>query len=225
MKALLVLLCTLAAMAGVTASAGEAQLPDAQSASASTAEDEWRFRVFLDDKEIGQHDFRLETQGRSRLLRSTADFEYKLLFVKLYEYQHENNEVWQGDCLARIESRTDANGKPFAVSGERREDAFVVQGNAGQATLPPCVMSFAYWNPEFLKQTRLLNSQNGEFLDVQVSAPVAEELRIRGESRSVLRYDLVAGPLRMQLWYSEDHQWLGLESEAEGGRTLRYELL
>ena len=225
MKRFLVLLGMLAPMAGATVYAGEAQLPEMQTAGVSTAKAEWRFRVFLDDKEIGQHDFHLETQGRSRLLRSTADFEYKLLFVKLYEYQHENDEVWQGDCLARIESRTDANGKPFAVSGERLEDAFVVQGNAGQATLPPCVMSFAYWNPEFLKQTRLLNSQNGEYLDVQVSAPVTDELDIRGENRSVLRYDLVAGPLRMQLWYSEDHQWLGLQSEAEGGRTLRYVLL
>jgi hypothetical protein len=225
MKRLLVLLCMLVPMAGVTASAGEARPPEVRSADVTTAKGEWRFRVFLDDKEIGQHDFRLETQGRSRLLRSTADFEYKLLFVKLYEYQHENNEVWLGDCLARIESQTDANGKPFAVSGERWENSFVVQGNAGQATLPSCVMSFAYWNPEFLKKTRLLNSQNGEFLDVQVSAPVADELDIRGESRSVLRYDLVAGPLRMQLWYSQDHEWLGLESEAEGGRTLRYVLL
>jgi hypothetical protein len=67
-------------------------------------EGEWRFRVFLDEKEIGSHDFYLEQQGSTRLLRTLADFEYKLMFVTLYDYQHRNSEVWQGDCLSRIES-------------------------------------------------------------------------------------------------------------------------
>ena len=60
-----------------------------------SAQKEWRFRVFLDEKEIGYHDFYLEEEGSQRLLRSIAEFEYKLLFVKLYEYQHDNSEVWQ----------------------------------------------------------------------------------------------------------------------------------
>jgi hypothetical protein len=186
---------------------------------------EWRFRVFLDEKEIGYHDFYLEEEGSQRVLRSTAEFEYKLLFVKLYEYQHDNSEVWQDNCLKQIESSTDANGKPFAVSGQRQEGEFVVQSNRGESSLPSCVMSFAYWNPDFLLQTHLLNTQNGEFLPVEVSLPVYDPLNIRGETRDAWRYELVAGKLQLDLWYSDDNQWLGLASEAEGGRTLRYELL
>jgi len=189
------------------------------------AQGEWRFRVYLDDKEIGSHDFFLEQQGALRVLRSAADFEYRLLFVKLYEYQHVNRETWQGDCLSSIESSTDANGKPYAVLGQRAEGAFIVESDEGEALLPSCVMSFAYWNPEFLKQTHLLNSQNGEYLEVDVSAPVTEELRVRGELHRAIRYRLTAGDLELELWYSEDQKWLGLSSETEGGRTLRYELM
>lgn len=186
---------------------------------------EWRFQVFLDDREIGYHHFFLEEEGETRRLRSVADFEYTLMLVKLYEYQHQNEEVWHGDCLARIESSTDANGKPYAVSGELQSDAFVVQGSKGEATLPSCIMSFAYWNPEFLKQRSLLNTQNGEYLDVQVSPAVPEELEIQGRKRPAFRYELASGPMRIQLWYSADREWLGLESSARGGRTLRYVLL
>lgn len=189
------------------------------------AEQEWRFRVFLDDKEIGYHEFLLEDNGAHRVLKSTAEFEYKLLFVKLYEYQHDNSEIWQGNCLQRIESSTDANGKPYSVTGERQEYHFAVQSNQGEATLPPCVMSFAYWNPDFLQQTHLLNSQDGEYLAVDVSQPVYDPLPVRGETIDAWRYELSAGKLQMELWYSKDHQWLGLASQAEGGRTLRYELL
>lgn len=189
------------------------------------SEGEWRFRVFLDDKEIGRHDFYLEQQGSNRVLHTAAEFEYKLLFVKLYEYQHENREVWRGDCLEQIASTTDANGKPFRVRGEQEGNGFAVEAAKGEARLPACVMTFAYWNHDFLKQTHLLNSQDGEFLEVAVSPPVLEELQVRGKPTPAWRYHLAAGPLKLELWYSEDYQWLGLASTTESGRILRYELL
>jgi len=186
---------------------------------------EWRFRVYLDDKEIGYHHFFLAGEGATQSVRSIADFEYKLLFVKLYEYQHQNAEHWHGDCLQSIESSTDANGKPFTVSGRMQSGGFLVRGNAGEAMLPSCVMSFAYWNPRFLEQGQLLNSQNGEYLDIETSPPVMEKLKVRGELQEAWRYRLEAGDLNLELWYSTDLEWLGLASTTEGGRILRYELL
>jgi hypothetical protein len=54
---------------------------------------------------------------------------------------------------------------------------------------------------------------------------VLEELQVRGKPTPAWRYHLAAGPLRLELWYSEDYQWLGLASMTESGRILRYELL
>ena len=86
-------------------------------------------------------------------------------------------------------------------------------------------MTFAYWNPVFLKQAKLLNSQDGKYVAVDVSGPVADELIVRGEPQASRRYRLVAGEIDMQLWYSLDDEWLALESKTEGDRLLRYELL
>jgi Domain of unknown function (DUF6134) len=185
----------------------------------------WRFRVFLDDREIGYHHYYLAVKGDVRRVRSVAAFEYRLLFVKLYGYEHENVETWSGDCLQRIDSQTDANGKPYAVVGRRRAGGFRVDGSAGSADLPDCVMSFAYWNPALLDQERLLNTQNGGYVDVQVSPPVAETLEVHGETIPARRYHLEAGELSLDLWYSTDNRWLALESEVQGGRKLRYELM
>jgi len=185
----------------------------------------WRFRVWLDDKEIGYHNFYLVENGDISQLHSEAEFEYKLLFVKLYEYEHENRETWKGDCLQSIESSTDANGKPYSVSGHARTGEFELAGSKGTETLPECVMSFAYWNPAFLKQDYLINTQDGEYLDVEISEPVLEQREVRGELLPSWRYSLEAGPLKLDLWYSTNDEWLALESEARGGRTLRYELL
>jgi hypothetical protein len=195
------------------------------SVTTMAAEQEWRFRVFLDDKEIGTHDYRLRQNDGQWQLRSEASFEYRLLFVKLYDYQHENVENWSGDCLTGIESRTDANGKPFWVSGELRDDRFVLSGSSGELELPPCTMSFAYWKPEFLQQQQLINTQNGEVVDVQVSGPEQVELEVRGKIQPAWRYELQAGEMNIELWYSDELEWLALESDARGGRRLRYVLL
>ena len=170
-------------------------------------EQAWRFRVFLDDREIGYHDFRVRERDGFQLLETEASFEYKLLFLTLYEYAHKNTEVWNGNCLEEIESFTDANGDPHEISGALTEHGFLLEKSDGQARLPDCIMSFAYWNPAFLEQDRLLNSQNGEFVDVDVSTAERVSLKVRGSVRPALRYRLEA-------------EGLGI-----GGRKLRYELI
>jgi len=196
-----------------------------QAGATLAAQQEWRFRVFLDDKEIGYHDFVLEEAGEGLTLQSEASFEYRLMFVKLYGYTHENTENWNDGCLTAIESKTDANGQPYEVSGKLRGDSFILDGARGTVELPPCNMSFAYWNPAFLKQERLINTQNGEVLDVEISEPERVEIEVRGVLQPALRYRLEAGEMKIELWYSENHEWLALESEARGGRRLRYQLL
>ena len=193
--------------------------------SASAAEQEWRFRVFLDNKEIGTHDFVIQQREDGLRVKSQADFEYKLLFVKLYDYKHETVETWSGNCLTSIESRTDANGKQYEVSGVLEHDRFVLRGSSGVEELPLCNMTFAYWNPAFLEQDRLINVQNGDMVDVEVSAPERVEIMVRGSLRKAFRCRLQAGEMEIELWYSENNEWLALESEARGGRRLRYELI
>lgn len=194
------------------------------SASAMTDAKEWRFQVYLDDKEIGFHEFEFNQSKDQALLHSQASFEYRLLFVKLYQYRHENTETWQGECLTGIKSRTDANGEAFGVFGQLKDDVLVLEGNDGVTELPGCHMSFAYWNPAFLKQKQLINAQNGELVDVEFSEPEPVEIVVRGIHQPAWRYQLRARDMEITLWYSHSNEWLALESEASGGRRLRYVL-
>lgn len=194
-------------------------------AAGEATEREWRFRVYLDDKKIGHHDFKLREQGGVRLLETEANFKYRVLFMTLYHYEHRNVETWRGDCLTRIESQTDANGSPYAIEGSLDADRFLLRRGEQSTELPACIMSFAYWNPTFLQRQSLLNAQNGELVDVEVGEPERVEVQIRGNLQTALRYRLETEGRGMALYYSESLEWLALEAEAEGGRTLRYELI
>jgi len=193
-------------------------------ASASTSAGEWRFRVFLDNDEIGYHHFRLENLGTDQQLISKARYNVKFLYITVYDYAHDSRERWQGNCLRQINANTQDNGEALAVRGVRDGKGFVVNGSRGQATLPSCVMTFAYWNPDLLGQSRLLNVQTGEFLDVRVRTLGEETISVRGSAMRALRYALETRDFRIDLWYSPNREWLALESRTDGGRTIRYQI-
>jgi len=196
------------------------------SVAASAGQDrEWSFRVLLDGKPVGSQHFTLSNEDGLTRLETVADFKVKFLFATVYRYLHRNEETWDGDCLAEIKSTTDANGKPYSVVGQKREDFFEVIGEDSTEKLPACVSTFAYWNPDFLQHSRLLNTQNGEYLEVEVSEAIPDFRFVRGSRVPALQYELKAGDLDLTLWYSTENEWLALESKTKGDRVLTYELL
>jgi hypothetical protein len=181
----------------------------ALSGSANAAE--WNFRALLDDKPIGTHSFKLDTRGDDRTLRSTASFAVKLLGLTVYHYRHTATEQWRGDCLNEIDAATDDDGKPSKV-------------HLAADALKPCTMSFAYWNPLIQSQTRLLNAQTGRLEAVQVNRVGTGTLDVRGTPTPATRWR-ISGPANpIDVWYSAQGDWIGLDSMVAGGRRLSYRL-
>jgi hypothetical protein len=184
----------------------------------------WNFRVFLDDAEIGYHRFTLRQGTRERELTSEARFDVKFLFFSAYRYQHEATERWRGDCLAGVAARTNDNGELYRVEAAHDGERFLVETQAGRDELAGCVMTFAYWNPRMLRQTRLLNVQTGEYTNVTVTPAGEELILVRGQPTSARRYALRGEKIAIDLWYSADGDWLALESTTAGGRRVRYQI-
>ena len=71
-------------------------------------------------------------------------------------------------------------------------------------------MSFAYWNPAILEQSRLLNVQDGRYVDVRINRGGDRGISSRignGPRPSLLAS---AEDLDITLWYSADnYEWLG----------------
>jgi hypothetical protein len=206
MKALVALLMSCIALAA------SAAVPD------STRE--WRFDVSLDGRPIGEHTFVLREGGDALELTSEARFRVRILFVDAYRYEHHAREWWRGDCLEKLDARTDANGETTVVAGARSLGEFRLAGNRA-APLDACVQTFAYWNPQILEARRLLNPQTGEYVAVKalsmgrdtIAGQPAERYRLIGEGPT---------PLQIDIWYSPNRDWLALESLTPEGRRLRY---
>ncbi len=184
---------------------------------------DWEFEVRLNDKKIGYHSFRLSEDNGRQILETDAAFDVKLLFVTAFRYRHTNREVWEDGCLERIQAQTDANGKRFEVQGVRRADALTVTIGDERKRLAECVQSFAYWNPNVLSATRLLNTQTGEYEAVTVIPDGDDSVQVGERTVEAERYRLRTQNGDIRLWYAKGTQtWLKLEAPAKGGRTLRY---
>ena len=184
----------------------------------------WEFSVSLDGSPIGFHTFELVEAGDGHEVISEARFDVRFLFFNAFKYRHTNRELWQGNCLASIESQTRQNSEQFSVNGERVADRFTVNSADGKQALDSCVMTFAYWDPSFLEQPRLLNPQSGEYLPVDVEELGRQEVVVRGTTMMASAYRVKTRATELIVWYSDDKEWLGLESVAKGGRIIRYEL-
>lgn len=184
----------------------------------------WEFRVFLDDAAIGHHHFVLRDGGAERELTSDARFEVKLLFINAYRYAHDASERWRGNCLTSLNAHTDDNGKPSAVRATAQGEQVSIQSAGGNVSIPGCVMSFAYWNADILRQTRLLNAQTGQYEAVTISALGEEKITVRGAPVSAQRYRISGPKHPIDLWYGPDRSWLALQSTLDSGRKLRYQL-
>jgi hypothetical protein len=201
-----------------TAASGQMTVPDPSDSL------EWRFQVYLDNKKIGWHEFKVDPAGELLTVETEARFDVKFFFITAYKYRHRNVETWDSMGLVSIDAYTNANGKEYQVRGERTEENFRVSSGDTIATLPMGLKSFCYWSPDILDESRLLNSQTGEYEQVEVIEQGVDSVSYLGELIPARQFDLMVKGQPISVWYAvDDDRWLALESLTEGGRVIRYE--
>lgn len=193
---------------------------------------EWAFDVYLDKTKMGTHTFTLNDENQ---LTSRAKFNVKILFINAYSYNHISIEQWKDGCLSSIEAETTENKVMTKVTGKRNGEQFNVTNGTQVQTLPACVMTFAYWNPKTLTQTKLLNPQNAEYLNTNIKLLGRETIDVKGSKTEAAHY-LLQGlsegktkaeekiKLNIDLWYDKNNNWVALQSTTPEGYKIIYKL-
>ncbi len=218
---------------GVTAGgyANEQANEQANGAINAPAE-ERRMQVFIDDREMGLHTFRFDDADGTLRVRSEAAFQVRVLFVTLFNYEHEANERWRGGCLVGLESKTVENGNRFEVASRSSDTGLELTTREGSHKVTSdCPWSFAYWTPNLRERQLLVNPQDGAALQVDFEDLGPRSLKVgrseldvrawklRGRDVTPGRED--AAEVLITIYYDAEDRWAGLDSDVDG-RTLRY---
>lgn len=173
------------------------------------------FDAYLDNRLVGSHIFTIEGTDKTILVHSNLQLKAKFLGLWPINYTHQSTERWKDGCLIALESQTQKRGKPMQVKAQTNSLGLNVIGDDNTRTMSGCIKSFAYWDNSLLQDSQLLNTENGELIEVSVET-------INHQDSGGKSMVIGSSEAEIQLEYSADGEWLSLTSQLKVGGTLHY---
>jgi steroid 5-alpha reductase family enzyme len=206
--------------AGYAASSGHTNYAQGEPAQEnfSGKTETWRFKAFIDKKEVGYHSFKAYYHSSGIRLEGEAKFEYKLLGITLFSYEHAVVEEYDNNyCLQKITSNTQIRDKSLSLQGNLTPQGFAVDAPTNEIHDTQCVVPFAYWAPTFVAQSELLNGQTGELVPVSITP----ESQLNDLETS---YRVETDEMSLAVRYDATGNWIGLISDLPAKRKLIYKI-
>lgn len=185
---------------------------------------ELAYTVTRNGTPIGSHVYTFNRDGERVRVDIRTDIDFRLLSVPIYRFKHESHEVWVGDRLIRMVSKTNDNGDPVKI--EVRADGAIlkVENRQESVNVDADAIPASLWNREVVDRERLLNTVNGEVMTTKVTDLGEETLTTAGESITARRFRL-SGDYNRDLWYDiRDGKLVRVRFEAADGSEVEYVL-
>lgn len=198
------------------------------------------FAAFRNGERIGTHSLSFQQSGDKRTVTTSIDFSVKALGMTMYRYLHRGQEVWNGVTFESIATQTDDNGTKYQLKAKLEPNGLSViregggtprpsandvgfqQGSAKQVTMPAGTLPTTHWNLSQVKQSAILNTQNGHLAKVQVTPRGRETIRTAsGKSFAATRYSYT-GDVEMDQWFDDRGRWVKATFQASDGSTIEY---
>lgn len=175
-----------------------------------------RFRVLRGGSTIGNHTVSFQGPANRLTTQTDIQLQVRVAFVTAFRFSHRSTEEWRDGRLASIRSRTDDNGQVYEVSGSPVADGFRVVGPGGPFVAPGDLLtSNSVWNSAFVKQSLLINAQQGGELGLSARA-IGSEAPSGAPSDVAMKYRVVTPHLAGYVWYDRNGQWVRATFEIEG---------
>lgn len=208
---LLIALITLAAAAGLAAvDPLRAALPKMNDIA---------FQVYRDGAQLGHHKISFRRENQDLHVDIDIQLEVKLLFLTVFSYSHQNREVWRDGRLVAIDTATDDDGQSYWMRGRATEQGLAIEGSSGRFLAPADVIPTSYWNSDIVKETRLLDTQHGRLIQVEIEPAGLESVPLAGQPVETRRYSMT-GDLTLDLWYTAQGEWAKTSFEARGASVI-----
>jgi hypothetical protein len=176
-----------------------------------------KFEVALDNKPIGEHSLTFNRADDGALEIGIAiDLAVKFGPFTVFDYTHRNASLWQDGVLQRMRSQTDDNGDQHDVAIDLTTDRLEITNNGTPVSgAPRAMLPTTYWMASTVAQDRLINSQTGEILEVDIEEAGRETVPGPTGLIEATRYRMT-GDLEIELWYDDAGILVGMAFEARG---------
>lgn len=198
------------------------------------------FTVYRNGQPIGSHTLAFQNSGEQRAVSTSIDFAVKALGMTVYRYSHRGNEIWNGSTLQSIDTKTDDNGKQFAMKARQSGNQLAVERKAAEPaagsamndqglsrngtvveTLPATMLPSTHWNLNQVKQSTLLNTQYGTPSKVKITDLGRETIKTASHTIEATHYRY-SGDITMDQWFDDRGRWVKAAFKAFDGSEIEY---
>lgn len=190
-----------------------AQLVLAAGAQAAARAENHFGSIYIDGKKAGQIHYTVEygEDGDLETLRTRASL--SVLGIKLFNFEQNLHEKWQGDVLESLAGRTDDDGTVYDVSVTQGANGYQATLNGKPVQIPADAYPASVWHYDITEHTLLFDLKDLELMRVQITKS-AETIEVNKVKTPTERFDL-SGDWQASLWYNQDKLLVQLEYQVD----------
>lgn len=182
------------------------------------------FTVLRDGKDVGTHRIDFRRNGDALEVDIKTRIAVKMAFITVFRFEHDGHEVWRGDKLVSMETKTHDDGEDHSLVATANGDGDLkIVGDGKEMTAKGSMIPASLWNATFLEAKELLNSQVGTDLAIDVAFKEEESVTVNGKSVRARHYSMT-GEFERELWYDADWVLVKIAFKAKDGSDIQYVL-
>ncbi len=210
----------LAAAVAVTSMVGPL-LPARGYAAASR---DLHFRALRHGSPIGAHRVTFRPDGDYLRVETHMEIAVKVLFLTVFRFKHDAEEIWDSGRLVSIKSTTDDNGTLLKVDGSAVAGGFRIVGEDGPFLASARLLtSNSQWDSRILREDRLIDAQHGGEIGLVTTRLGDEQIDTPQGPVRASRYRMITPYCAGSVFYDTDGRWVKALLEARG-HTVEYVL-
>lgn len=179
------------------------------------------FAVFRDGSQVGEHQLTFRKQNGNLAVDISTKIAVKVAFITAYRFEHEGHEVWHGDRLVRLWSKTNDDGTHHVLDAEAANAGLEIHADGHDADAPATIIPASLWNEGILQGGRILNTLDGSRMAIQVADLGPDAVFVKGSKETAHHY-AITGDLQRELWYDSNHVLVRVRFKAKDGSTIEY---
>ncbi len=181
------------------------------------------FTVLRKGKPFGEHKLTFDRESDGDFTVTTdVDLDVKIGPFSAFKYRLDSVEQWADGKLVGLNGKTNNDGKKAKVSAQATGDELIVSSTEFNGAVPTSIIPSSHWNILQVYQDRMISTESGELLDIEVDNLGSDTVKVGGEAIEATHYRLKSD-ITVDLWYDDQSRWVKLSFETRG-QTIEYVL-
>lgn len=174
------------------------------------------FSVLRKGKPFGRHILTFDRDENDKLTVTTdVDLRVKIGPITAFRYRLDSVEEWVDGQLSSLNGTSNSDGRKSKIAAETFYDELKVESTSFKGTLPSTIIPSSHWNRLQVYQDRMLSTETGEVLDIEVETIGEDTVIVNGQEIAATHYRLQSD-LTVDLWYDDQSRWVKLAFQVRG---------